>query len=207
MPSLPDDLPTLHRQIAKCTWCDLSLTRTFAVPGSGDPEARLMFVGEGPGSHEDKQGLPFVGAAGRLLDELLDSIGMDRSDVFITNMVKCRPPGNRDPRPEELEACRPYLIQQVKLIDPRIIATLGRFAMAEFLGPGYSITRIHGQPRRVNGRILVPLLHPAAALRQRQLKPLLEEDFQLLARVLAGEVEPEETEEARDEPPEQLSLL
>lgn len=208
MPDLPTDLSALHRQIQQCELCRLSRTRTFAVPGAGDPEARLIFVGEGPGAHEDKQGLPFVGAAGRLLDKLLEGIGLDRSDVFITNMVKCRPPGNRDPQPEELSACRPYLARQVELINPDIIATLGRFSMAEFLGPGYSITRIHGQPRRVGGRLLVPLFHPAAALRQPRIKDDLEEDFQALARILAeGVVEVEEEPEAREEPPEQLSLL
>ena len=209
MPELPTDLSALHKQIQHCQLCRLALTRTFTVPGAGDPEARLMFVGEGPGAHEDKQGLPFVGVAGRLLDRLLEGIGLDRSDVFITNMVKCRPPGNRDPEPEELSACRPYLSRQVELINPTIVVTLGRFSMTEFLGPGYSISRIHGQPRRVGGRLLVPLLHPAAALRQPRVKDDLEADFQILARILAnGEDIPvtEETE-AREEPPEQLSLL
>ena len=207
MTILPDDLSALHREIMRCTKCDLHRTRTFAVPGSGDPEARIMFVGEGPGSHEDKQGLPFVGPAGRLLDTLLSGIGLDRSDVFITNVVKCRPPGNRDPQADELAACRPYLARQVELINPEIIATLGRFSLAELLGPGYSISRIHGQPRRVNGRVLVPLLHPAAALRNPQLKVQLEEDFAALARMLVEGVKFEPQEEAGDKPPEQLSLL
>lgn len=207
MLDLPDNLSALHKQILRCELCELSRTRTFAVPGAGDPEARLMFVGEGPGAHEDKQGLPFVGAAGRLLDRLLEGIGLDRSDVFITNMVKCRPPGNRDPLPNELDACRPYLTRQVQVISPDIVATLGRFAMTEFLGPGYAISRIHGQPRRVGGRLLVPLLHPAAALRQTRMKDDLEADFQTLARILAEGAVVEETEEAREVPPEQLSLL
>ncbi len=207
MSDLPNDMPSLHKQIRRCELCELSRTRTFAVPGAGDPEARLMFVGEGPGAHEDKQGLPFVGAAGRLLDQLLEGIGMDRSDVFITNVLKCRPPANRDPLPNELDACRPYLTRQVQLINPDIVATLGRFSMAEFLGPGYSISRIHGKPRRVGGRLLVPLLHPAAALRQTRMKEELEADFQTLARILAEGAVVEETEGAQETPPEQLSLL
>ncbi|NPV08371.1 MAG: uracil-DNA glycosylase [Anaerolineae bacterium] len=207
MRQVPDDLSAVHRQIMSCTWCDLSRSRTLAVPGAGDPEARVMFVGEGPGFHEDRQGLPFVGAAGRLLDQLLEGIGLDRSEVFITNIVKCRPPGNRDPLPHEIEACRPYLVKQVELIDCEIIVTLGRLAMAQFLGPGLSISRVHGQARRRDGRLVIPMLHPAAALRQERYRQDLELDFAVLKRALDEGIEP--MPESRDdrEPPEQLSLL
>jgi DNA polymerase len=182
------ELIELHKQIAACTKCDLHRTRTHAVPGAGDPEARIMFIGEGPGFHEDRQGLPFVGPAGHLLDELLASIGLDRAEVFITNVVKCRPPNNRDPEPIEIEACDPYLQRQLALINPEIVVTLGRHSMARFLGPNQSISRIHGQAVRVNGRIVLPLFHPAAALRQERYRHDLQEDFLLLPRLLSGEL-------------------
>lgn len=202
------ELTQVHKQVEVCTRCDLWQSRTRAVPGAGDPEARLMFVGEGPGYHEDRQGLPFVGAAGRLLDSLLEGIGLDRADVFITNVVKCRPPGNRDPLPEELEACAPYLARQLELIAPRIVATLGRISMGRFLGPEATISRVHGQPRRIGGRIVMPLFHPAAALRQERYRVALEEDFQKLRRLL-DETDAVDAagDEAPEEPPEQLSLL
>lgn len=212
MAQVPDNLPDLHKQVMRCTWCDLSQSRTMAVPGAGDPETRLMFVGEAPGFHEDRQGLPFVGAAGKLLDEMLASIGLDRSDVFITNIIKCRPPNNRDPAPGEIEACAPYLGKQVDLINPEIIATLGRHSMTRFLGGAQSITRIHGQARTRGGRIIIPIVHPAAALRQSRYRDMLQEDFLTLQRLLSGELRPQEsddggTQEDRDGPPAQLSFL
>ncbi len=208
MPEVPNNLPDLHKQVLTCQWCDLARSRTLAVPGAGDPEARIMFVGEAPGFHEDRQGLPFVGAAGRLLDELLEGIGLDRPDVFITNIVKCRPPNNREPEPVEMAACSPYLEKQVELVNPEILATLGRFSMGHFLGPGLSISRVHGQVRRVGGRLMIPMLHPAAALRQTQYREGLHEDFQVLRRLLDGEIPlPPEDDEDEAPPPEQLTLM
>jgi uracil-DNA glycosylase family 4 len=210
------DLGDVHRQVAVCKLCDLWVSRTQTVPGAGDPEARVMFVGEGPGFHEDRQGLPFVGAAGRLLDQLLASIGLDRSEVFITNVVKCRPPNNRDPEPIEIETCFPYLQRQLDLIDPEIVVTLGRYSMARFLGAGQSITRIHGQVRRVGGRMVLPLFHPAAALRQERYRACLEQDFLLLPKLLSAELDMgpsgSATSDRNDRPddvagPTQLNLL
>jgi len=203
------ELMDLHNQIKACSLCRLAQSRSLAVPGAGDPEAQLMFVGEAPGYHEDRQGLPFVGAAGRLLDELLEKIGLDRSEVFITNVIKCRPPQNRDPRADEIEACSQYLDKQVALIQPRVVATLGRFSMAYFLGAGYSISHIHGQPQVVGGRIILPLFHPAAALRQERYRTALEDDFMFLGRLLAGEVElgNGNVSESAGGPSEQLSLF
>ena len=201
------ELMDLHEQIVACSKCGLSRSRTRAVPGAGDPETRLMFVGEAPGFHEDHQGLPFVGAAGRLLDELLGSIGLDRSEVFITNIIKCRPPSNRDPLRSEIEACSPYLDRQVELINPEIIATLGRFSMAYFLGAKVSISRIHGQPQRLKKHIIYPLFHPAAALRQKRFSADLQEDFQRLRLILADELHVAGEEEEPEEPPAQLSLF
>lgn len=205
------ELTEVHRQIEVCTKCGLWKSRTRAVPGAGDPEARLMFVGEGPGFHEDRQGLPFVGAAGHLLDSLLEDIGLDRSEVFITNIVKCRPPGNRDPQPTEIAACTPYLDRQVAIIRPAVIATLGRFSMAHFLGPEVTISRVHGRPQRRQGRIIYPLFHPAAALRQEHYRLALEEDFRRLHEVLA---EADRLAAGEDEgpplpppPPSQLTLF
>jgi DNA polymerase len=164
-----------------------------------------MFIGEGPGFHENEQGLPFVGAAGRFLDELLAGIGMQRSEVFITNVVKCRPPSNRDPLPEELAACDPYLERQIKAINPKVIVTLGRFSMGKFL-PDVKISQVHGQPRMVNGRLVVPMFHPAAALHQGSLKPVVQADFARLPELIA-EAEEQEVPPEKNEPPQQLSLF
>jgi DNA polymerase len=179
------DLPQLARAVHDCTRCPLHLERTRAVPGEGNPQAELMFIGEGPGFHEDRQARPFVGASGKFLDELLNGIGYKRADVFIANVVKCRPPGNRDPQPEELEACRDYLDRQIELIDPKVIVTLGRFSMYRFF-PGASISKIHGQPQPVGQRLIVPMFHPAAALHQPKWRPLLVEDFQKLPQFIAA---------------------
>lgn len=167
-----------------CGKCELSRSRTLAVPGDGDPNAEIMFIGEAPGWNEDKQGLPFIGAAGQFLNELLAAISLDRSTVFITNIVKCRPPGNRDPLPDEIMACQPYLDTQIDTIDPTMIVTLGRYSMSKWF-PNERISRIHGQPRAFGERVVVPMYHPAAALHQGSLRATIEADFQKLPRFLA----------------------
>ena len=182
----------------------------MAVPGEGPANASIMFIGEGPGFHENEQGRPFVGAAGRFLEELLASIGMERTQVFIANVVKCRPPGNRDPLPEELEACSDYLERQIQAVNPKVIVTLGRFSMARYF-PNAKISDVHGQAMRVRGRLVVPMYHPAAALHQGSLKPVVERDFALLPELIAKSVDLPET--SVDEPPvdrqepKQLSLF
>ena len=199
------ELAQLCEEIQACQLCILSQGRTNAVPGEGPEDADIMFIGEGPGFHEDRQGRPFVGAAGNYLNELLEKIGMNRHDVYITNVVKCRPPGNRDPQAAEIEACRPYLDQQIGLIRPRLIVTLGRFSMQRYF-PGASISRIHGQPKRVGSVIYYPMFHPAAALHQPRWRSLLEEDILKIPDLLS---ELEDIEEAEPEitQAEQLSLF
>jgi uracil-DNA glycosylase len=187
--------------------CPLKDVRTKLVFGAGNADADLMFVGEAPGANEDKQGLPFVGRAGQLLDDLLQEIGIQRGDVFITNVICCRPPGNRDPLPEEIDACKPYLYKKIELIEPKVICTLGNFATKLLTGNPTGITKVHGRPqeREVAGRMvqLFPIFHPAAALRTDSIKQLLREDFAKLPELLAEHVE--------DEPPptdvEQLGLF
>ncbi|HEY8447170.1 MAG TPA: uracil-DNA glycosylase [Thermomicrobiales bacterium] len=203
-------LEQVASEVRVCPKCDLSRTRTHAVPGEGNPRTRIMFIGEGPGWHEDQQGRPFVGAAGQFLNELLAKAGLKREDVFITNIVKCRPPGNRDPLPDEITACAGYLDRQIAAIDPEVIVTLGRFSMAKWF-PGERISRIHGQPKRVNGRLVVPMYHPAAALHQSSLRSAIEEDFAKLPKILA-EAERErarkaEEDEPEDQPAQQMSLF
>lgn len=215
LPDVPIEQMDIH-QVAKtihnCTRCPLHETRTRAVPGEGplaSSETDLMLIGEGPGYHEDKQARPFVGNAGQLLDELLGSIGYKRRDVFITNVVKCRPPNNRDPQPEELAACNNYLERQIELVNPKVIVTLGRFSMYRYF-PGASISKIHGQPKRVRGRLIVPMFHPAAALHQPRFRPLIMEDFQKLPSFIAEAASfPEEsdTPAADTSNAEQLSLF
>jgi uracil-DNA glycosylase family 4 len=174
----------LEAAIRVCTSCTLHKGRTQAVPGEGPVNADIMFIGEGPGFHEDRQGRPFVGAAGQFLEELLASINLTREQVYIANVVKCRPPGNRDPLPEELTACAPYLDRQIELIQPKVIVTLGRFSMARFF-PGASISKIHGQPKRVGNVLVVPMFHPAAALHQPKWRPVVEADFKKLPGFIA----------------------
>jgi uracil-DNA glycosylase family 4 len=157
-------LQELGREASTCIRCRLSQGRTQVVFGVGDPHADVMFIGEGPGYHEDKQGEPFVGAAGQLLTRLLAEIGLQREDVYITNVVKCRPPGNRDPLPDEIEACRPYLEGQLELIRPRLIVTLGNFATRVMLDRQVSISRVRGERFTVDGREVIPTFHPAAVL-------------------------------------------
>jgi uracil-DNA glycosylase family 4 len=185
-------------QIAGCTRCRLAEGRTQVVFGAGNPAADLMFVGEAPGFHEDKQGFPFVGQAGKLLDKLLAGIGLTRGDVYIANVIKCRPPGNRDPMPDEIEACEAHLFRQVELIQPKLVATLGNFATKLLSGKQVGITRVHGQDQQVTlgGRsvLLYPLYHPAAALYTPAMLKVLEEDFrripELIGRVAAPPPEP-----------------
>lgn len=201
-------LTELNQQITTCQKCILGQSRTHAVPGEGPEDADIMFIGEAPGFHEDQQGRPFVGAAGRFLEELLASIGMTREDVFIANIIKCRPPGNRDPYSDEIEACRPYLDQQIELIKPRMVITLGRFSMEMFF-PGQKISRIHGQPRKMGGVIYYPMFHPAAALHQPRYRSMIEEDMLKIPDILAemDEIEDVGPADADLQSAEQLSLF
>lgn len=199
------ELVDLAKEVAACRRCPLAQGRTRAVPGEGPENAAIMFIGEGPGFHEDQQGRPFVGAAGQFLDELLQSIGLRRDEVYITNVVKCRPPGNRDPQPDEIEACQSYLDRQIALIKPKVIVTLGRYSMARAF-PNEKISAIHGRPRKIDGVVYVPMFHPAAALHQPALRKTVEEDFARLPRILANLNEVDDAAPAPDEP-QQLKLL
>jgi uracil-DNA glycosylase len=179
-----EQIAQLHATIRTCTRCPLSATRTHAVPGEGNLQSVVMFIGEGPGRDEDLQGRPFVGRSGKFLTEMLDKHGIARDEVFITNVVKCRPPDNRDPAPEELAACSGYLDRQIELINPRIIVTLGRFSMQRWF-PGAAITRVHGQIKNIGlGRVALPLFHPAAALRNPQWRTAFEADIGKLAPLM-----------------------
>jgi uracil-DNA glycosylase family 4 len=188
----------VYREVQDCTKCPLHETRTKAVFGAGDADADLMFVGEAPGADEDRQGLPFVGRAGQLLNQLLEGIGLSREEVFIANVLKSRPPGNRDPQPAEIEACRPYLFRQVELIEPRVVATLGNFATKLITQNQTGITRVRGVPQvhelGVRTVFVFPLLHPAAALRTPKMRETLVEDFGRLKELLAEPL-PEQREE------------
>lgn len=172
-------LRLIREDIGDCTRCGLHKGRNKLVFADGSPNARLMFVGEGPGADEDAQGLPFVGRAGQLLNNMITAMGLKREDVYIANVVKCRPPGNRDPLPEELQACNSYLERQIEAINPLVIVTLGRYSMGKFL-PNVRISEVHGKPAWVNGRLIVPMFHPAAALHQPSLKISVERDFMRL---------------------------
>ncbi len=206
-------LVELYKEVQGCTKCPLYETRTKAVFGAGNADADLMFVGEAPGAEEDRQGLPFVGRAGQLLNRMLEEIGLVRDDVFIANVLKSRPPGNRDPQPMEIQACEPYLWEQVRLIEPRVVCTLGNFATKLLSGSPTGITRVRGAPqvRDLGGRtvFLLPLFHPAAALRTPAVKETLRGDFatipDLLQRPLPGPVpsaeEIAEAEAGDDAPP------
>ena len=186
------ELETYGELAAACTRCRLAEGRTQVVFGSGDPNADLMFVGEAPGFHEDKQGVPFVGQAGKLLERLLEGIGLSRSDVYIANVLKCRPPGNRDPQQDEIEACEPHLFRQIELIEPRVVATLGNFATKLLSGRPLGITRVHGQEQEVTlgaRRVLLyPIYHPAAALYTPAMLKVLESDFARIPSLLEGVV-------------------
>jgi uracil-DNA glycosylase family 4 len=177
-------LEKLAKQIVVCTKCELHRSRKNAVPGEGPTHAEIMLIGEGPGAREDEQGRPFVGASGKFLDQLLEQAGVTRADVWITNVVKCRPPGNRDPLPDEVEICTSnYLQHQIKLVNPSIIVMLGRFSMNLFF-KGAKITQIHGQMRKVEDRFVIAMYHPAAALHQMALKPAIMADFAKLPELL-----------------------
>jgi uracil-DNA glycosylase len=184
------------RDASTCVRCRLSQGRTQVVYGAGDPDADLMFIGEAPGFHEDKQGVPFVGAAGQLLNRLLADSGIERDEVYINNVVLCRPPGNRDPLPDELEACRPWLDERIAIIDPAVIVTLGNWATRYILGSNVSISRVRGQRFPWNGRIVIPTFHPAAVLHgggenSRQMAAL-RMDFQEMKRALGERPQPVE---------------
>lgn len=183
MPSKVARLSAVHTEIFYCTQCPLHEGRTRTVPGAGDPDAEIMFIGEAPGKNEDEQGLPFVGRSGKYLDELLQGIGLSRDQVFIANVVKCRPPNNRDPQSEEIETCNPYLRQQIEIIDPLVIATLGRYSMNMFF-PNAKISRIHGQPEYGTRRAYFPFYHPAAALRDPSKREDMVNDFARLMEVV-----------------------
>ena len=201
------DIRRLRELIGSCTACELHRGSNCAVPGEGPIPAEIMFVGEAPGFHEDRQGTPFIGAAGQFLNELLHKIGLDRSQVYITNVVKHRPPGNRDPLPDEIAACRPYLDRQIALVRPKMIVTLGRFSMARWF-PGGRISQIHGQPKRIEGMVIVPMYHPAAALHQGSLRATVETDFLKLPRILAEMRQQVEVEEEAAAPKvEQIRLF
>jgi len=200
------ELTDLYEQIAVCQRCDLARSRNRAVPGEGPENAEIMFIGEAPGFHEDRLGRPFVGAAGRFLDELLASINLRREDVYICNVIKCRPPQNRDPLPSEIEACRPYLDRQIELIKPKVIITLGRFSMARYF-PNARISRIHGRPKKIGGVLCIPMYHPAAALHQPRYRADIERDFARIPEILAEIHEIEEEERADEQQAEQLSLF
>ncbi len=180
-------------QTASCTKCALAGGRTQVVFGSGSPDADLMFVGEAPGFHEDQQGVPFVGQAGKLLDRLLGGIGLTRADVYVGNVIKCRPPGNRDPLPDEIAACEPHLFRQIELIEPRVVATLGNFATKLLSGRPAGITRVHGHEQEVTlgsrTVLLYPLYHPAAALYTPSMLKVLEEDFARIPEILERAIE------------------
>jgi uracil-DNA glycosylase len=209
-----DTLHALGEQVSACTRCRLAQTRTQVVFGVGNPAADLMFVGEAPGFHEDKQGLPFVGQAGKLLDQLLAGIGLDRSHVYIANVLKCRPPGNRDPQPDEIESCEPHLFRQIELIQPQVVATLGNFATKLLSGKPTGITRVHGveQETTVGGNrvLLYPLYHPAAALYTPRMLEVLKQDFARIPELMGRSSAPPEPEEAPSlapEPAVQLGLF
>jgi DNA polymerase len=178
-----ETLAQIAQEVSVCTNCTLHKTRKKAVPGEGPANAEIMFIGEGPGFHENEQGRPFVGAAGKFLDQLLAQAGVTRADVFITNVVKCRPPENRDPQSDELAACDLYLERQIETINPSIIVTLGRFSMGKFM-KGAKISQVHGQMRKVGDRYVIAMFHPAAALHQASLKPAILADFARLPELL-----------------------
>jgi DNA polymerase len=209
-----DSLERVAAEVKVCTKCPLHRGRTNAVPGEGPGDARILFIGEGPGFHEDKQGRPFVGASGQYLEELLGKIGLRREQVFIANVIKCRPPGNRDPEPSEVAACREYLDRQIALIQPSVIVTLGRYSMERYF-PGQSISRIHGQPRRAGSVVYFPMFHPAAALRNPAWRTEMEKDIQRIPELLASlasaprpsESEPPARTDDGPRGPEQLSLF
>lgn len=204
--SVEATLAEIRGEVEVCTRCELYKSATHAVPGEGNPHARIFLIGEAPGWHEDQQGKPFVGNSGKFLDELLASAGLTREDVFITNVVKHRPPGNRDPLPDEIHACAGYLERQIAAIDPDVIVTLGRFSMAKYF-PGEKISKIHGQPKEVGGRYIVPMYHPAAALHNGALRETIMDDFRRLPRYLAERDKQRSIDKEKENQPSQGSLF
>jgi len=207
--SAETDLALVASEVKACTLCKLHRGAKQGVPGEGPAQAEIMFIGEGPGFYEDQQGRPFVGPSGKFLEELLASINLKRQDVFITNVVKHRPPENRDPEPDEITACAGYLDRQIEALQPKVIVTLGRFSMARYF-PNAKITAIHGQARTVNGRVIVPMYHPAAGLRLEATRQALVEDFKKLPQLIAKASAPKNPApppEPEDKGPAQLSLF
>ena len=207
-----ESLQEISELVRTCEDCSLHQNRSNAVPGEGSSTAEIMLIGEGPGQQEDRQGRPFVGQAGKFLDEMLVSIGLNRNDVFIGNMVKCRPPGNRDPSPDEINACSKFLDRQIELINPLLIVTLGRFALGRFF-PGEGITKVRGTVRIYNDRTIFPILHPAAALYRQELRAVILEDFGLIPKILdklrsASRYESScDASDDQSDSPEQLALF
>ena len=203
-------LTQLYDQIKVCQKCDLAKGRNNTVPGEGPEQAEIMLIGEAPGFHEDRQGRPFVGAAGNLLDELLAGINLKRDQIYICNVLKCRPPQNRDPQPDEMEACKAYLDQQVALINPKVIITISRFAMTRWF-VDKKISEIHGKPRKIGDLVILPMYHPAAALHQPSLRSVLADDFKKIPGILKemANLKEEAVEDTsrKDKPPEQLSMF
>ncbi|MDE3075418.1 MAG: uracil-DNA glycosylase [Chloroflexota bacterium] len=195
-------LSEIEDEVRRCQRCGLCRGRKKSVPGEGRAPADLMFIGEGPGFHENEQGRPFVGSAGKFLEQLLGSIGLQRSDVYITNVVKCRPPGNRDPMPDEIAACGAFLDDQLRLIQPKVVVTLGRYSMARWF-QGQSISRIHGQAQKFGSLWVFPCFHPAAALHQEKYRALIEADFLKIPEIVARASPPAPP----PEPPKQLGLF
>ncbi len=174
---------SLYARVRSCQRCPLARTRTLAVPGEGPLDAEVLLIGEAPGANEDKQGRPFVGQAGQFLSELLAAAGLRRDEVYVCNVLKCRPPGNRDPLPDEVAQCKDYLDEQIAIVDPLVVVTLGRYSMSRYF-PQQSISRIHGSVRRIDNRYYVPMFHPAAALHQQSLRETILSDFRALPRVI-----------------------
>jgi len=195
-------LARLCQEIIACRDCELAEYRTKVVPGEGAEDADLLLIGEAPGWHEDQQGRPFVGPAGQFLDQLLASIGLHREEVYIANVIKCRPPQNRDPLPAEIQSCRKWLDRQIEIIQPQVIVTLGRYSLAQYF-PNQSIGKIHGKPRKLGDVIYYPMYHPAAALHQGSLRKTIETDMLKIPQILARgeELPPDEVES------QQLSLF
>jgi len=210
--SAEEVLAQVAKEVVVCEKCTLYHSRKNSVPGEGPANSEIMFIGEGPGFYENEQGRPFVGAAGQFLDQLLGQAGLKRSDVWIGNVVKCRPPGNRDPQPEELAACDVYLERQIKAINPSIIITLGRYSMGKFM-PGAKISTVHGQMRKIGERYVIAMFHPAAALHQASLKPAILADFAKLPELLEqarkglGRSTLDVKEEEPKDEPKQLNLF
>ena len=202
-----NNLEEVARLVRSCSDCPLSVSRTNAVPGEGPPDAEVMFIGEGPGFHEDRLGRPFVGQAGQFLEALLADAGLRREQMFIANMVKCRPPNNRDPLPAETAACSKYLDRQIELINPKLIVTLGRFSLSKFF-PKESISKARGKVRQVGDRLVYPMMHPAAALHRNELRSTIVDDFKAIPGLL---VEPQAVQEQGEgdgqDPGQQLSMF